>query len=349
MIAGALATVSRQPYRPQWHASPSRSMTTWPISPAASLSPPNSWSLRISPAPMPRPTFMTAKFAGRASPLNRYVAKAAARLSLATTVGRSWRSCEDLRQRQVLPVEADRPADRAGLVDDARRSDADAEDRGRRGGAHLVDELVDQLECLVPVPTLEVAARSRRQLAPEVRERRREGALAEVERDDRAGVGIERDEGRLLAAGARASADVLGEAIALQVADELADAGPSEAGESGDVGAGDRPEVVERTKDERGVVRARLGVGGLRREFRAFRSPHAGFAPLQACRANTPTTSSADWTKRILARVATLSIARTKCVRAGSLGARDHSPRRSSNRSNVRAFATAQARWSLLK
>src|SRR5699024_2071357 len=35
---------------------------------------------------------------------------------------------EDLRERQVLPVEAHGPADRAGLVDDARRPDADPED-----------------------------------------------------------------------------------------------------------------------------------------------------------------------------------------------------------------------------
>ena len=33
-IAGALATVSRQPNRPQWHGAPSGSTTMWPISPA---------------------------------------------------------------------------------------------------------------------------------------------------------------------------------------------------------------------------------------------------------------------------------------------------------------------------
>ena len=52
---------------------------------------------------------------------------------------------EDPGERQVLPVEADRPADRAGLVDDARRPDADAEDRAGRRGSDFVDELVDDL------------------------------------------------------------------------------------------------------------------------------------------------------------------------------------------------------------
>ena len=41
-IAGALATVSRQPNRPQWHSAPSSSTTMWPISPAPKPSPWNS-------------------------------------------------------------------------------------------------------------------------------------------------------------------------------------------------------------------------------------------------------------------------------------------------------------------
>ena len=43
---------------------------------------------RTRPAPMPRPTLIATRLSGRSSPPNRYVAKAAARLSLATTVGR---------------------------------------------------------------------------------------------------------------------------------------------------------------------------------------------------------------------------------------------------------------------
>ena len=87
-MAGALATVSRQPKRPQWHSAPSGSTTTWPISPAPSPSPPNSSPSRTRPAPMPRPTLIATRLSGRSSPPNRKVARAAARLSLATIVGR---------------------------------------------------------------------------------------------------------------------------------------------------------------------------------------------------------------------------------------------------------------------
>ena len=87
-MAGALATVSRQPKRPQWHSAPSGSTTTWPISPAPSPSPPNSWPSRTRPAPMPRPTLIATRLSGRSSPPNRKVARAAARLSLATIVGK---------------------------------------------------------------------------------------------------------------------------------------------------------------------------------------------------------------------------------------------------------------------
>ncbi len=114
---------------------------------------------------------------------------------------------------------------------------------------------------------------ARGDLAAEVRERRGEGALAEVERDDRPGAGVEGDEGRLLAAGARAPPDIDRQALLLEVADELADARAGEAGQSGDVSPGDRPEVVERAEDQRRVVRAGLRMGRLRRELRAGQRP----------------------------------------------------------------------------
>ena len=108
-----------------------------------------------------------------------------------------------------------------------------------------------------------------------------EGALAEVEGDDGPGVVLERDEGRLLAAGARAAADVLGEAVALEVRDQLADARPGQAGEAGDVRAADRTEVVEGAQDERRVVGSGLRVGGLGRELGACHGRVWGPSPLR--------------------------------------------------------------------
>ena len=72
-----------------------------------------------------------------------------------------------------------------------------------------------------------------------------------------------------LAAGAGAAADLPGEAVLLEFADELPDRGAGQAGEAGDLGAADRAEVVDGAQDEAGVVGARLGVGRLGRELGA--------------------------------------------------------------------------------
>jgi hypothetical protein len=208
---------------------------------------------------------------------------------------------EDPRERQVLPVEADGPADRAGPVDDARRPDADPEDRAGRRGADLVDELVDDVDGLLAVAAVEVAADPVGKLATEVGEGGREGALAEVEGDDGPGAGVQRDQGRLLATRARATPDIDRQAFYFEIADQLADAGAGQASQAGDVSARDRPEVVKGAQDKRRVVSAGLRVGRLRREFRACHLPLGPSA-----------TSSVEWTKRIVAALATLSILRTK-------------------------------------
>ena len=91
---------------------------------------------------------------------------------------------EDPRERQVLPVEVDRPADRAVRVDHARRADPDAEEGARGLTPDVVDELVDELDGLLAVTALELAGAFRGEFAAQVREGGGEGALAEVERDD---------------------------------------------------------------------------------------------------------------------------------------------------------------------
>ena len=84
---------------------------------------------------------------------------------------------------------------------------------------------------------------------------------------------VEGDQRRGLAAGARAAADLAGQALGLEVRDQLADARAGEAGEAGDVGARDRPEVVERPQDQAGVVRPGLRVGRLEGVLDACHAP----------------------------------------------------------------------------
>ena len=55
----------------------------------------------------------------------------------------------------------------------------------------------------------------------------------------------------------------------LEVADQLPDRGPGQAGEAGDLRAADRAEVVDGAQDEAGVVGARLRMGRLGRELGA--------------------------------------------------------------------------------
>ena len=119
--------------------------------------------------------------------------------------------------------EVDRPSDRAAAVDDARGPDADTEDRLVRAGEDLVDQVVDHGEGGVAVRAIEVVLTRWRTSPRRSSEGRGEGPLAEVEGDDVAGVVDERDEGRLLAAGAGAAPDFLGQALLLELADQLPD------------------------------------------------------------------------------------------------------------------------------
>ena len=185
---------------------------------------------------------------------------------------------QDPGEREVLPVEVDRPADRAGGgVHEARRADADAEDRAGLGGQH--DELVDQggqrRERLVAVEAVGGHLAGRADLAAEVDEGAGEHALAEVDRDDQPGVVDDLEQDRGLAAARRPEAHLADEALGEDVGDELADGGAGEPGEAGDLGAADRPVVVQRAQDEAAVEPARLLVRRLARE-RHSRSSSSG-------------------------------------------------------------------------
>ena len=272
---GALATVSRQPNRPQWHSAPSGSTTIWPISPAPSPSPPNSSPSRTSPAPMPRPTLIATRFVG---PLLAFE-EVGGDGGRARVVGDDGREAvalgEGLAEREVGPVEVDGPADRAVAVDDARRADADARGSACAGRRRISSiRSWTRASAVSPSRALDVAGGPRAGSSPRRSSSAgREGALAEVEGDDVAGVVDELDEGRRLAAGRGRRAGIPGEALLFELRDELADAGASQAGEAGDGSrATDRPEVVEGAEHQARVMGARLRVGRLGWKLRAGHS-----------------------------------------------------------------------------
>ena len=90
----------------------------------------------------------------------------------------------------------------------------------------------------------------------------------------------------------RAPADLSRQAVADELADDVADRRPGEAAEPGDVGAADRPEVVQGPQDQRRVVRARLLVGGLGRERHGGRVLRVG--PL-VCRLRGRGSAAVSW------------------------------------------------------
>ena len=89
---GALATVSRQPRRPQWQSAPSGSTTMWPISPAPRRSPSNSSPSRTSPAPMPLPDVDRDEVRRPAASAEQVRRDGGGPASLATIVGRPYRA-----------------------------------------------------------------------------------------------------------------------------------------------------------------------------------------------------------------------------------------------------------------
>ena len=148
-------------------------------------------------------------------------------------------------------------------------------------GKELVDQAEDELEGVVAVAAVDRQLDDAADLAAEVDEGAGEDALAEVEADDLAGVADDAEEDRALATGRRAAADFLDHAVVEQLADDVADGGPRQAGAAGDLGAADRPEVIDGPKHEALVVLARLGVGRLGRESHPLevpRSLHRGLA-----------------------------------------------------------------------
>ena len=128
-------------------------------------------------------------------------------------------------------------------------------------------------ERLVAVAALDGQLDDAANVAAEVDERAGEDALAEVEADDLAGVADDAEEDRALAAGRRPASDFLDHPVAEQVADDVRDGRPGQAGAARDFGAADRPEVVDGPQDEPMVVLAGLRVGRLGGESHGRRRP----------------------------------------------------------------------------
>src|SRR6185436_17411902 len=91
---------------------------------------------------------------------------------------------EQVAERQVLPLEVDSLADRAGRrVDDARRPDADAEEGLGPWLDQRVDQLIDDREGRVAIEAGDGSLDDALDLASEVDDRAAEHVLAEVEAD----------------------------------------------------------------------------------------------------------------------------------------------------------------------
>ena len=145
---------------------------------------------------------------------------------------------EERPEAEVRPVQVDRPADGAGArVDDTRRADADPEEGGPVIGAQGVNKLVNEFDGGIAVPSFERQVDRAEDLAAQVDDGATELRLAEVESDEVAAVGGDAQEDGRLAAARPATTDFLDQAVIDERADEIADRGPGQAGQPGQVGA----------------------------------------------------------------------------------------------------------------
>src|SRR5262249_31201152 len=173
---------------------------------------------------------------------------------------------EERPQAELGPVEVHRPADRAGPgVDDARRSEAHAEEGAPVSGAPGGDEVVDEVDRRFAVAPLEGQVDRTEDVAAQVDDRAAELLITKIEADQMAPVGGDAEQDRRLAAARSAAADLLDQAVVNETADEVADGRPRQTGHAREVGARERAVVVQGAQDQTLVERSRLLV---RRLFR---------------------------------------------------------------------------------
>ena len=176
---------------------------------------------------------------------------------------------EERPEREVGPVEVDRPADDPrARVDDPRRADADAQEGRRIVGAQGVDKPEHELDRGVAVAPLEGQVDRAQDLASQVHDGTAEARLAEVEPDEVAAVRGHAQEDRRLAAARLPATDLLDQAVVHERADEVANGGARQAGDPCEVRARERAAIVQGAQDELLVEGSRLLVRRLLRQHR---------------------------------------------------------------------------------
>src|SRR4029079_1494077 len=127
----------------------------------------------------------------------------------------------------------------------------------------LIEEIEDEGKGGVAVAAVDGQIDGPADLAPEVDEGTGEVLLAKVQPDDQARVVVDLEQDRRLPTARRTAPDLTDDALVEEGGDDVRDRRPGQAGEAGDLGATDRPEVVQRADDEPLVVDAGLLMGGL--------------------------------------------------------------------------------------
>src|SRR6185436_5414356 len=151
----------------------------------------------------------------------------------------------------------------------AGRADPDAEQRGGDPLEEAVEQVEDEVHGVVAVAAGNRQLDGPADLAAEVDERPGELLLAQIQPDDEPRVLVDLEEDRRLAAARGSAADLPNHALVEQAGHDVRNGGAGQAGLAGDVGAADRPEVVDRAHDEALVVDAGLLVrrlGGKRHD-----------------------------------------------------------------------------------
>ncbi len=168
------------------------------------------------------------------------------------------------RQAQVTPVEVDRPAHRAGTrVHEAGRADADTQWRLRGKHEQSVEQLLEAVEGIVTVATLQGELLAMADLAREVDDGPADLALPHVDADELAGIPRDLQQDGGLATTGRTSADLLDQARRRELVDDVRDRRAGQVRPARDVRPADRPQTGQGAHDEPHIVLARVLVGRL--------------------------------------------------------------------------------------
>src|SRR5690606_14888940 len=166
-------------------------------------------------------------------------------------------------KRKILPVQVDGLAHHAVAgVHQARRADADTEDRAVGQRDEFVDQPVHQLQRLVAVPVANREFEAVAELSAQVHHRAAELAVGKVDGNDVSGIRDNAEEDGRLAARRRANADLCDEPIFHQLTDNVRDSGAGQAGQPRNIGTANTPPVVDGLEDQLAVMSLGVLPGG---------------------------------------------------------------------------------------